>query len=279
MKFTGERLHSEINEYWAVEHFHRYAIAQMFVKNKAVLDIACGEGYGSNLLSKQAATVIGVDISQEAVEFANSSYKSPNLKFKQGAAQKIPVPDGSIDVVVSFETIEHHDQHIEMMQEIKRVLKKDGILIISSPDKKYYTDEPNYQNPFHVKELYEEEFKSLLSNYFQESIFFSQRTVYGSLLNSSDKRVNGFLEFEGNANSFESFDKLRKPLYHLAVCSDFEINQSLFKNSFFNAQSTLQTMLQKQKFDIDQFYSKSFTFRVGKSITAPYHFIKKLIAG
>jgi len=63
------------------------------------------------------------------------------------------------DLVVSFETIEHHDEHEQMLAEVKRVLKPDGMAIISSPDKAIYTDKPEYHNSFHVKELYREEFE------------------------------------------------------------------------------------------------------------------------
>src|SRR5205085_7058452 len=97
---------------------------------------------------------IGVDIDEVSVNHAAKKYAASNLEFKTGAVEKIPVESTSIDVVVSFETIEHHDKHEEMMQEIKRILKEDGLLIISTPDKKYYADIPAHQNPFHIKELY-----------------------------------------------------------------------------------------------------------------------------
>ena len=102
-----------------------------------VLDIASGEGYGSALLASGATRVTGVDIDPQTVQGATQKYSSnnSNLEFKQGSADNIPLHSGLFDVVVSFETIEHHDNHVEMMREIKRVLKLGGLLIISSPDK------------------------------------------------------------------------------------------------------------------------------------------------
>src|SRR5262249_1995240 len=103
-----------------------------------------------------------------------------NVQFKRGSCAKIPLDNDSIDFVVSFETIEHHDEHKAMMAEIKRVLRPDGLVIISSPDKKEYSILPNYRNPFHVRELFKEEFEDLLRAYFKNVALLSQRIVYGS---------------------------------------------------------------------------------------------------
>src|SRR5687768_490230 len=130
---TGERMVTSIFNYVAIDHLHRYAVAAQLAKDKDVLDIASGEGYGSNLLSKLSKSVIGVDISSEAVLHAKEKYTNINLEFKEGAADKIPLQDCSVDMVVSFETIEHHDLHDKMLQEIKRVLRPEGMVIISSP--------------------------------------------------------------------------------------------------------------------------------------------------
>lgn len=101
------------------------------------MDIASGEGYGSSLLSKSALSVIGVDIDNDSIENAKIKYTCPNLEFRQGSTSNVPVPDNSVDVVVSFETIEHHDKHEEMMLEIKRVLTATGTLIMSSLTKNF----------------------------------------------------------------------------------------------------------------------------------------------
>ena len=103
------------------EHLHRYAIARELCSGLAVLDIACGEGYGANLLAERARSVVGVDIAPDAIVHATGKYSSPKLQFRVGTCAEIPCADESFDLVVSFETIEHHDQHEEMMIGIRRV--------------------------------------------------------------------------------------------------------------------------------------------------------------
>src|SRR5690606_13277305 len=152
--FTGERLETSICNGNTINHLHRYAIAMSLIKGKTVLDIASGEGYGSHLMSFESQYVYGVDINDEAIKRAAKKYQRDNLKFIVGSTSNIPIETNSIDVVISFETIEHHNEHDQMMNEVKRVLKPEGTLIISSPDKYFYSDLRNYNNPFHVKELY-----------------------------------------------------------------------------------------------------------------------------
>ncbi|HEY0433333.1 MAG TPA: class I SAM-dependent methyltransferase, partial [Chitinophagaceae bacterium] len=111
MDFTGERfvpLEQLLNDEIAFEHLHRYHSASLLTKDKNVVDIACGEGYGSAILAPTAKQVTGIDISEEVIAHARKTYgNTPNLRFKVGTAEAIPVPDHTIDVVVAFETIEH----------------------------------------------------------------------------------------------------------------------------------------------------------------------------
>ena len=180
LPWTGERYIPQIAGEIQLEHIHRYILAREYSENKDVLDIACGEGFGSAILAKSARSVIGVDIAMDAVKHATARYRLDNVRFRQGSCAAIPLDNDSIDLVVSFETIEHHDEHKAMMAEIKRVLRPEGVLIISSPDKKEYSILPNYRNPFHVRELFKEEFVDLVRGYFKNLALISQRIVYGS---------------------------------------------------------------------------------------------------
>jgi glycosyltransferase involved in cell wall biosynthesis/SAM-dependent methyltransferase len=180
LPWTGERYVPEITGEIQLEHLHRYLLAGEYAKDKEVLDIACGEGFGAAILAKTARSVVGVDIAREAVQHASIRYRLENVKFLQGSCAEIPLDDKSIDLVVSFETIEHHDQHKAMMAEMKRVLRPEGVLIISTPDRKEYSVLPNYQNPFHVRELFKEEFEDLIRAHFKNLGLISQRIVYGS---------------------------------------------------------------------------------------------------
>ena len=132
LTFTGERfLPNEAGEMWA-EHWHRYHYIAPLTTAKRVLDVACGEGYGSALLARSAATVEGADISAEAIKHAKKAYSTyQNLAFTQANCTRLPFADQSFDVVVSFETIEHLAEHVAFLVEIKRVLTQDGLLILA----------------------------------------------------------------------------------------------------------------------------------------------------
>jgi len=167
IEFTGERFVPTEHGVIRQEHLHRYAWCLPLVEGKDVLDVASGEGYGSAMLASKARSVRGVDISHDAVNHAAERYAAlGNLQYLQGSAAAIPLADDSVDVVVSFETIEHLLEQDEMMAEIRRVLRPDGILVMSSPNKEVYSDQAGYHNDYHVKELYLNEFRALLEKYF-----------------------------------------------------------------------------------------------------------------
>lgn len=186
LDFTGERFVPDIDGVIRLEHLHRYAFARDLTAGRDVLDIACGEGYGSAMISENANSVIGVDIAADAIAYARQTYVRENLNFLEGSATKIPVADASVDVVVSFETIEHLEDHEAMLAEIKRVLRPSGILVISSPNKKIYSDETGYSNPYHVKELYTEEFLDLVSRYFENVRHYAQKILAASVIANTE---------------------------------------------------------------------------------------------
>jgi ubiquinone/menaquinone biosynthesis C-methylase UbiE len=261
---TGERLDNfQMNE-TILEHLHRYALTLELITDKDILDIASGEGYGSNLMAKKAKSVVGVDLSAEAVSAAKTKYQRPNLNFKIGDATQLDFENGSFDVVVSFETIEHHDQHEKMLSEIKRILKPDGILIISTPDKLRYTDIPKYNNPFHIKELYAEEFKSLIAQYFDHHVFIGQRFDYCSFLFSEDVNlING--TYSGDTKTVSSIDDWG-PVYWIAIASATALPQ-LNINAFYPGNFIIDLKLEALK--------KSWQYKVGSLIvdTAFFRFI------
>jgi len=160
---------ADLLTFW--EHVYRYAFASRFVKGKRVLDIACGEGYGAAALQLAGAiNVTGVDISEEVCMHARDKY---GIDVRQGAAHKIPLADDSVDIVVSFETIEHVPLPEHFLDECVRVLGQGGKLIISTPNKNIYGQ--RVQNPYHCSEMTEEEFTAALRSRFRDCRFYTQR--------------------------------------------------------------------------------------------------------
>ncbi|MDQ2962948.1 MAG: methyltransferase domain-containing protein [Pseudomonadota bacterium] len=167
----------------AYEHWHRYAFARRFAAGKRVLDAACGEGYGTALLGAVAASVVGIDIDIKTIDHARTTYGESNrLRFFAASCADMPVPSASFDVVVSFETIEHLQaaQQPEMLSEFARVLARDGVLVISSPNKRLYSDARDYVNPFHVQELYRDDLARLLGAFFPAQRWYHQRLAFWS---------------------------------------------------------------------------------------------------
>jgi len=221
LPWTGERFVPSCTGQLLYEHLHRYAVAAALADGKRVLDIACGEGYGSNLLAATAAQVIGVDIASEVIAHARQAYRKENLIFREGSCLNIPVEDHSIDLVVSFETIEHIDESLAFLQEIKRVLAVDGALIMSSPDKAEYTDRTGATNPFHKRELYHEEFLLLLKQHFKRCRIGKQKLVAGSWIAADDLAAEDtFGTFSGDIHSIAFRPGIYRGVYSLALCSD-----------------------------------------------------------
>ena len=217
LPFTGERYVPRITGNIFLEHMHRYIFAAQIVEGKDVLDIASGEGFGSNLLAKVARSVIGVDISQDVVDHANKKYSTPSLGFQAGSATSIPLPDAAVDVVVSFETIEHLTGHEKMLSEVKRVLRPGGVLVMSTPDKAIYSDAPGYVNPFHVRELYRDQFKALLSSQFAHIRMHGQKVSFGSLI-VAEESTGPFAETDWL--TLQTISGLANPLYLIGIASD-----------------------------------------------------------
>lgn len=171
MEITGERHvltqdFSNLAEYYNhLMHLATYHYAEKFIGGKKVLDFGCGSGYGSSLLSKTAEFVIGADISREAVDFANEKYAAKNLSFKTIDE----IGDEKFDVITSFQVIEHVSNDQEYLNTLKKLLKPDGILLISTPDREnrlYPFQQP--WNVFHLKEYSGKSLKNALAKDFKQ---------------------------------------------------------------------------------------------------------------
>ncbi len=239
MKFTGERyVPSEMGEI-RHEHLHRYAWCASVLDGKDVLDIACGEGYGAALIAVRAASVIGIDISLEAVEHASAQYALlSNLRFEQGNATAIPLQDASVDAVVSFETIEHLLEQEAMLSEIRRVLRPDGFLVISSPNKDVYAKYNGAHNEYHVKELRLDELQALLSAKFPATHYYAQRfsVVSGILPFDSIPGLSIEMLMEDDGQVSLRTPRLAEPMYFMAVAAMDSRHLPSMPPSFFSSE-------------------------------------------
>ena len=247
MEFTGERYWPDVdtNSENTYTHVQRYLSITELCAGKRVLDIACGEGYGADIIARTAESVLGVDISAEAIEYAQEKYKHDHLDFQIGTVDSIPAAKKSFDVVVSFETLEHvsADQQLLFMKEIKRVLKKEGVLVISSPDKKNYSDIPDFRNPFHIHELYRDEFENILKSHFKFVKLYDQGIICNSIIfDGTEPDVAGT-----KILAPYKAEKSRADC-NIAVCSDvagFQLEKTIvqdYSNLYYRCQDLIRSL-------------------------------------
>ncbi|HVU16368.1 MAG TPA: methyltransferase domain-containing protein [Candidatus Didemnitutus sp.] len=233
LPWTGERLVPSARGDFVAEHLHRYALASDLASGCDVLDIACGEGYGAAFLAATARSVVGVDNDPDTISHAERKYPVANLKFLTGRAEKIPLPDRSVDLVVSFETLEHLDDHEAMMREIRRVLRPKGRLLISTPDTLPYQEVSGRTNPFHVHELDRAGFESLLARHFKHTAIGLQKSISGSWFVPFKANAASAAEYSGGFRRVERTSPAQGAPYVIALASDGPL--AALPASFYNA--------------------------------------------
>ncbi len=153
------------------EHRGRYLWAADLAGGLEVIDAGCGTGYGSEIIAAAGARrVVGVDISQEAIDYARSSSSHAASEFHVGALHELPFDDASFDLAVCFEVIEHVEEQPRAIAELRRVLKPSGVLAISSPNRDVYPP----GNPHHVHEFIPEELELALAEQFTKVRLYRQ---------------------------------------------------------------------------------------------------------
>ncbi|HJU09677.1 MAG TPA: class I SAM-dependent methyltransferase [Candidatus Binataceae bacterium] len=164
------------------DHEARYQFAGRFVKDKVVLDVACGAGIGSDYLCRSGArSCTGFDLSPEAIKYARNHYTGP--QFSVGDVLRLPVDDESVDVVVSFETIEHVPDPPRFVDECYRVLKPGGLFIGSTPHVPVTRWIYPGDNPFHLQEFTARQLANILSPHFEDVRLYAQDlVVYPAML-------------------------------------------------------------------------------------------------
>lgn len=147
----------------------RYAFSAQYVKSQTggvVLDMACGTGYGIPFFSKDNSYV-AADISLDALKASKSLHNSSHTSFVQCDAEHLPFKEGSFDLIMSFETIEHLENPRMFLSELERSAKHGSRIIISTPNRKYKAVWVRNINPYHVCEYNIRDFSSLVGEFFE----------------------------------------------------------------------------------------------------------------
>lgn len=220
---TGERMVPVFHKSHLMygEHILRYKAAQSLVTDMTVLDIACGSGYGTKILADKAKMVSGVDLDKPAIKYAQKNYAASNIKYLVGDCIDIPHEDNQFDAVVSFETIEHIPDYNKFISEVKRVLKPNGLLILSTPNDTQFPE----GNEYHVHEFTIKELEALLNKNFKHTDYYYQTTwLYDGLFDKNNlaKDWNKKIETIQTAPVDPS-----KSVYYLTVCSDSPIQGTI----------------------------------------------------
>ena len=164
LELTGERTLPDVPEenYWYRRHVAVYEWIASRCAGLDVVDLACGEGYGSEILARRAATVVGVDANPEAHEHARLRYRRPNLSFERGLVEDY---DGSCDAVVFLQTIEHIHEPGELLDRIAAIAP---VAYVSTPNRLTLAgpDADKSDNPWHLREYDVEEYRELLAPHF-----------------------------------------------------------------------------------------------------------------
>ncbi|MEA3375840.1 MAG: methyltransferase domain-containing protein [Chloroflexota bacterium] len=173
LRYDGERLvpHDSSLKNLLTEDLAKFEFASRYAADKVVLDAGCGAGQGTaHVARKGARHVIGVDISREAVAYAYHHYveraKLSNVSFGTINGMRLGFCGQAFDLVTSIEVIEHLVEPETYLTEIRRVLKDNGQLVLSTPNKRISSPTPGAMWPHHVHEFYPEELQSLLEHHF-----------------------------------------------------------------------------------------------------------------
>lgn len=223
------------------EHLVRYLFGRQFAGQKTVLDLGCGSGYGAALIAEVAAKVIGLDVSTEAVQYARENFSASDLHYMVTDGESLALASGSFDLVLCFEVIEHLTDQESLLQEIRRVLKPKGILVISTPNRHFYTEERKQVNPYHTREFDYVEFRNFLKRYFAGIEVVFQNHISSIYVGEADKPLKVCSRIEKDSPNMQ-----RTSNFFVALCSQATGNLSAY-NSVAYLTSTGNLLREKEE--------------------------------
>jgi len=228
------------------EHISRYMSAQDIVTGKVVLDIASGSGYGTQLLGETAQYVYGVDVNERSVTYAQANYARDNVEYKVGDGEKIPLPDNSVDVVITLETIEHIEDYKKFLDEVDRVLRPDGLAIVSTPNDLEFAE----GNHFHLHEFQYQELKDLLKEHYDYIDSYFQATWKYVSIGTQE-----MFESEGLVDAPTISYSAKKPeqyLYFYLLCSKRKIVEIVKPVGLLGEHYSDRQLVQEKSIDNDK---------------------------
>ena len=215
MEFTGERIvPGKVEPDLYNEHLVCYLFSLQFAGGRRVLDLGCGSGYGAKLIAEEASEVVAADLSPEAIHYARENFSAAHLHYLLTDATLLSLASNSFDVVLCFEVIEHLTRQECLLEEIHRILKSNGILIVSTPNRLFYTEERKLVNPYHTREFSFGEFRDLLEKYFAKVEVVYQNHIPSILVGEARRPLNVRSHFEDETGQMQQTSN-----FFVAVCS------------------------------------------------------------
>ena len=257
LTFTGERvIPGQVEPDLYAEHLARYCCALPLARRRRVLDAGCGAGYGALLLREGGASlVVGVDNALEAIAYAREHYRVTGLHFLTGDCAALPFGTEQFDLVVAFEVIEHISDPVAFLHEVRRVLRRDGTLFLSTPNRRFSQEEREVPNPYHLKEYDEKEFQALLEAVFASVTLLGQSRLQGFLFHAPGAGPNVRLLPPADPDQSQPWP-LESAQFFLAVCRPLPTadlpTPALFATTASDIVATLKEALQAERANLGE---------------------------